>query len=148
MDELTMENTPPPIPMDGVKVCSRCQQEKVITSFYLATKTNARDGVPRRRMHWCIDCHKKYSAQKRRNRLAVEGQAYRDKENARVRRYMSRDDAADRRRAAERAKQAAVRELMLRHTKEYSALLAAARLREGLSPPTRKKAQGTEREAA
>lgn len=145
--DLTVDDAPL-IPMEGVKVCSRCQVEKVITAFYLATKTNAKDGAPRRRMHWCIDCHKKYSAQKRRNRLAAEGQAYRDQENARVRKYMSKDVAADRRRAAERAKQAAMRELRMRHTKEYAALLAAARLQEGLTGTLRKKALGTEREAA
>lgn len=147
MEEIK-DSAPLPIPMDGVKVCSRCQEEKIITAFYLATKTNAKDGIPRRRMHWCIECHKKYSAQRRRNRLAAEGQSYRDLENARIRQYMSKGDAADRRRAAERAKQTAVRELMLRHTKEYAALLAAARLREGIPTGRRIVARGTEKEAA
>jgi hypothetical protein len=119
----------------GEKFCPRCQLTKLITDFYLATRTNAKEGSPRRRMHWCIECHKKYSAQRRRNLLAVKGQAYRDQENARVRRHMSQQEAIDKRRAAERAKQAAMRELRLRHTKEYGALLNAARQREGL--PTR-----------
>lgn len=128
---------------EGTKVCSRCEKEKLITDFYLATRTNQKEGAPRRRMHWCIDCHKKYSAQKRRNRLASEGEAYRDRENMRVRRYMSLPDVADKRRATERAKQAAMRELRLRHTKEYAALLAAARVREGLPSSARKPAEGT-----
>lgn len=116
----------------GKKFCPRCQDEKLITEFYLATRTNAKEGSPRRRMHWCIECHKKYSAQRRRNLLATKGQAYRDQENARVRKHMSQQEAVDKRRAAERAKQRAMRELRLRHTREYAALLNAARQLEGL----------------
>lgn len=120
-----------PLP-PGMKQCNRCEIPKLITDFYLATKTGHKPGTPRRRMHWCKECHKKYSTQRRTARLRAEGELYREKENKRVRKYMSREDAADHRRASERAKQAAIRELRLRHEEEYAALLRAARRREGL----------------
>jgi hypothetical protein len=117
----------------GKKTCSRCKNpDLLITDFYLATKTGANPDAPRRRMHWCKQCHKDYSANRRKTRLTTEGQAYRDAENKRVRAYMSQPQVADKRRASERANQAAMRELKLRHIEEYQALLAAARQLEGL----------------
>jgi hypothetical protein len=123
--------TPEALP-PGMKKCVRCELPKLITDFYLATKTGQRPGTPRRRMHWCKECHKKYSTQRRAARLKAEGQAYRDRENQRVRTYMNQEVAADNRRASERAKQAALRELRERHSGEYATLLREARAREGL----------------
>lgn len=132
---MEMTNAPAHIP-DGMKWCATCTPEtpgdppgklKLITDFYLAS--GASSG---RRMHWCKDCHKRFSRENRRSRLVNEGQAYRDAENARVRNYMAREDAAEKRRAAERAKQAAMRALRTRHPDEYNRLLKAARINEGL----------------
>lgn len=118
----------------GLKTCSRCDRDDLlITDFYLASKSKTHPDAPRRRMHWCKTCHKEYSAKRRRTRISLEGQAYRDAENKRVRSYMSQPEVADRRRATERAKGAAMRELKLRHLEEYNALVAAARQLEGLS---------------
>lgn len=116
----------------GKRTCSRCKNpDLLITDFYLATRT--KPGAPQRRMHWCKECHKEYSKRRRKMRLATEGQAYRDAENRRVRAYMSKSEALDRRRAAERAKHSAIRELRLRHAEEYEALLEAAKQLEGLT---------------
>lgn len=120
-------------PEEGKKTCNRCKNpDLLITDFYLASRSKSNPDAPQRRMHWCKECHKEYSAKRRKTRVALEGQAYRDAENRRVRTYMSQPQAADRRRASERAKGAAMRELKLRYAQEYEALLGAARQLEGL----------------
>lgn len=140
MDTLTDEATAPADVPPGMKWCSTCPPEtpgdppgriRFITDFYFASGHNA-DGT-RRRMHWCKECHKRYSRDNRLNRLALGGEAYRDDENLRIRNYMSQESAAEARRAAERAKQAALRALRARHQDEYKRLLKAARINEGLS---------------
>lgn len=104
-----------------MKECARCGEEKTLTDFYTG-----------RRISWCKECHKKYSRQLRRNRVANEGRQYLNEEAARVRRALSKEGAADIRRASERAKRAALGELRARHKREYRELLKRARREEGL----------------
>lgn len=138
MDVCTDEATAPANIPDGMKWCATCPPEtaggppgrlKLITDFY--TASGERNGE-RRRMHWCKECHKRYSRDNRLNRVVHEGEKYRDAENQRIRAYMANEDAAERRRAAERAKQSALRALRTHHSDEYKRLLKAARLSEGL----------------
>lgn len=136
MDTRTDETVVPSEIPDGMKWCGTCNdgagEMKLITDFYFARSEDKND-PQRRRMHWCKECHKRYSRLHRRSLLVAKGQSYRDAENNRVRTRMSKQDAADARRAAERAKQAAVRALRASHRDEYQRLLKAARINEGLS---------------
>lgn len=104
-------------------MCTRCHEEKLVTEFRMIGAT---------RSSWCLVCHQKYSRQLRAARTASHGDQYRDKENRRVREHLSQEAVADRRNAADRARRAALRELALRHPKEFRDILRAARKLEGL----------------
>lgn len=118
---------------NGMKVCSKCRKTKLITEFHLLNGPAEEGREPRRRSD-CKECHAKTMRDYRLARVKKEGEAYLEHERKRVRDYSKANLQADSRRAVERARHAALRELKRRHPGEYRELELEFRRQEGVNP--------------
>lgn len=127
-----MEIAIAPVEAPGLKECTRCHEPKLLTDFYLGRKRKDAPEGERRRMSWCKECHKSFSRKRRQERLVAEGEDYLKSESQRVRGHLQDPAVAEQRSATARAARNADRLLREKHLEEYRALLAKARLAEGL----------------
>lgn len=122
----------------GTQTCKRCQKEKLLTEFHFQ-RDRAKPGqvaseAPRiRYRRECKDCHRESMRQRRVAAVKTGGIEYLDDETSRIREfYRNNPDRLEMRRAADRAKYAALAELKARHTEEYTQLLQYYRRHEGI----------------
>jgi hypothetical protein len=116
----------------GIKTCTRCGESKLITEFHFLNGNDT--GVQeRRRRSDCKECHQATMREYRKRRVAAEGEEYLASERERVRSYSLPDNPqAEQRRAVERARHRALRNLKDRHPGEYTELERAFLRAEGV----------------
>jgi hypothetical protein len=122
----------------GTQVCKRCQKEKLLTEFHFQRDRpkpgQAASDAPRiRYRRECKECHKENMRQRRVEKVKSGGIEYLDNETSRIREfYRNNPDRLEMRRAADRAKYAALAELKARHMNEFNQLIQYYRRHEGI----------------
>lgn len=122
----------------GTQVCKRCQKEKLLTEFHFQRDRpkpgqQATDAPRIRYRRECKDCHKEGMRQRRVAEIENGGVEFLEKETNRLRTYYRNNpDRLEMRRAADRAKYAALAELKARHMTEFNQLLQYYRRHEGI----------------
>ncbi len=121
----------------GLRVCTTCGQEKLLSEFHFQRYTVAagrrpEEGARGRYRSNCKICQREYMRQRRIEKIKEEGSTYLESETKRVRKYYDKEDQVEIRRAVDRARYTAYGALRDRHPQEYEELLAQARLHEGV----------------
>lgn len=115
----------------GMKACSKCGKVKLITAFHLLN--GGVEGPDARRRSDCKECHVETMRNYRKTRVEKDGETYLQHERDRVRDYGGANPQADARRAIERARHRALRELKRRYPSEYHELERQFKVEEGVA---------------